>query len=256
MSNFKDIIENTTALRFLTAVIAALFVPAFMLGVVSVWVVVFGVFVALRFREGLKSLNEKMSEAQDAKLLRPRLRFWALVAECILYSYIAFGSFLYVYGGGYFNWPAVAVGLDGLLGFPENFYLIGKIPDLSFFVSAFTYVLGASNSLFILLVVFCFLLARQEFFRFLRKEEVIWNTMRLPTYVTDISGIFNTIMLFFPLLLYYYVDWSQYQSLSYKNFVALIFQPRLVVTAAAPYIFSIFFTAQFFYLTTMTGKDI
>ncbi len=238
--------HTTLYLRLAALAVAALFVPAFVYGAVSLWSVVLSFVVALRFRDGLIVLNRQLDEAGDVKQLRPRLRFWGLVGECVLYSYLAFGTFLFTFGGEFLNWRSHAVGLDQTIGFPRSLYFVGPRPDVDFYSDIADFSMGVSATLFSCVVVACFAFLSKLIFEVLKKGKVVFNLSDLDGFAgVPALGTYTIfgLILGVPLLLFglFYSD-ASFRSLFDHLFIFVV---PLSLSLLYPYVLSIVLITQF-----------
>ena len=163
MNEQTRIWQRVLFLRVVAIVTAFAFIPAFMYGVVSIWTLVFSLVIALRFRAGLVDLNQKIDEVEDITKFYPRLSLWAIVGECVLYSYIAFGIFLIIYGLDSNDWPSIDTQrLDDQIDFWSLFARLHKMNMADRYLDVFQFVAAsATMSSFIFICAFILLSTRQ-----------------------------------------------------------------------------------------------
>lgn len=127
LTTLKGLAGNIFWLRLAAFALSLCLVPAFMLGVVSVWSVLFAVIIGLRFRAGLIRINEDIDRTENYSGIKYRLWFVALCLESMTYMAITQVVFYEVYVKGLWPWPIFAGSrFDEVIGF------FNWIPAISF----------------------------------------------------------------------------------------------------------------------------
>lgn len=111
----------------LTIAFGLLYIPAFVYGVVSIWLCIFAGMIALRFRLGIERLNAEIDEVDPPKIRKYHARVALLCLKCMFYMSLPALVFYQIYISGTSDWPT----LDGYR-FDDMIGLLTLLPSISF----------------------------------------------------------------------------------------------------------------------------
>ncbi len=114
----KDILAHPSVLSALCIAFGLLYIPAFMYGVMSIWLVIMSCLLGLRFRAGIEKLNTQI-DAKDPNNIWPyHGRVVLLNIECFLCSFIPFFLILYIDSKvGNLRYPCEGRSVDQVINF-------------------------------------------------------------------------------------------------------------------------------------------
>lgn len=196
LTTFKELAGNIFWLRLAALTLSLCLVPAFMLGVVSVWSVLFAVIIGLRFRAGLIRLNEDIDRAENLQDILCRRRFYMLCFECVVTMLLALGIFYAIYIRAILPWSAVnARGVDAAMEFFDTLSFISFSDVISPYKSARLYLIAVSNILAYFVLFSLLAIAARSWWNY---ALLTWNSMCKKTGAlggieADYAGIVGTI---------------------------------------------------------------
>lgn len=137
-----------------------LYIPAFVHGMVSIWLLAFSFLIAFRFRIGIENLSNAIEHLNSLKISSHYWCFFRLCCECAFYMLLPLSYFYALYVTEYWAWPAFnGFRLDDSIGFFEllqsiSFADIGSPYDHpSLYLSAVTNIQAYSVLLFLFALV-------------------------------------------------------------------------------------------------------
>lgn len=92
----KNMLLRPGVLSALSVAFGLLYIPVFVFGVVSIWLIIMSCLIGLRFRAGIKKLNAQIDKKSPKNVWPYHWRMLLLNIECILYSFMPFFLILYI----------------------------------------------------------------------------------------------------------------------------------------------------------------
>lgn len=233
-------------LRIAAIVTSLLYVPACMLGIATIWAIVFSFVVAFLFRYHLRIINQEISDwAEDAHKYPFRRRYLYASLECIVPVLIAYLSYAVFFVAFPHFWEIRKVGVDANLMLNIKLITLADVlpayQDFASFLFLFSLVMAYLQ--FVILTLFCLMLLVITLKKVLLPFAKVCEQLRVP----DIPLVGKLILLCHLFCVFcclvippQLIEQSYINGKNYSVLLTVLFMPYLTLFFTAVWIFRLF----------------